>query len=66
MTTETTEWDDILREKGILPEITQEQIEEIVDQGTCVYCTLNNFQLLVVLQHQNGKEMVKILNIIKP
>jgi hypothetical protein len=27
-----TEWNDILREKGIIPEITEERLEEIVDE----------------------------------
>ncbi|KAJ3310025.1 hypothetical protein HDV04_005465 [Boothiomyces sp. JEL0838] len=29
---EDTEWNDILREKGIIPEIKQEELEELVDQ----------------------------------
>jgi hypothetical protein len=33
MTQQTTEWEDILRDKGIIPELTKEKLEEIVDQG---------------------------------
>ncbi|KAJ3273483.1 hypothetical protein HDV01_004403 [Terramyces sp. JEL0728] len=29
---EDTEWNDVLREKGIIPEIKQEELEELVDQ----------------------------------
>jgi predicted GNAT family acetyltransferase len=29
---EDTEWNDILRKKGIIPEVTDTQIEDIMDQ----------------------------------
>ncbi|KAJ3368082.1 hypothetical protein HDU91_000871 [Kappamyces sp. JEL0680] len=69
MTHQTTEWQDILMEKGtamaafmpqvrtrqlsagIIPEITQEKLEEIVDQGRLAGL------MVVIATHENGKPM---------